>query len=120
MPIVDEAKWKASEAKNEGDEYSKHIVDTAREVMAELDSRGDKPVEAKDTHGIVVEAGKKATGTDQSGLSGFQAGAVAHMVVTHHSRGKEFKDAWNEANGVKPTTRGGVANPALATIRSHQ
>jgi len=107
MPIREDRKdeWENCVKINE-DDYGKACVDVAREVMVKLDAD-----EVFDAHQIICDADKSA-GVD--GLTGFMAGCVAQMVSRCHSRGEEFKVAWNLTHTPEP--RDGVINPAILTI----
>lgn len=107
MPITKSAEW-AKLVENNKDEYGKACVDVAREVMRLLDERpGDF-----DTHSIISEADKNASGAD-AGITGFMACCVAQMVADCHSRGEEFRRKWNESYGASGE---GVVNPAILTL----
>ena len=114
MPIVDEALW-AKWRKNNDDPYGGCYIKVAAEVMRLLDERSGQ----FDAHKLVCEADDNIKA---GGITGFMAGAVAAMVSGCHSRGEEFRKAWNvsmqlgdegdEANKRKNA----VLNPALVTI----
>jgi hypothetical protein len=103
MPITNQAEWDKWVASNT-DPYGKACVDVAREVMNILD-RG----KSFDPHQIVCDADNAVKA---GGITGFMAGAVAQMVSTCHSRGNEFKKAWNHQYD-KENERDGVINPAI-------
>lgn len=105
MPIANEQLWKEFEDANK-DAYGKCCVDIAREVMSLLDF-----VEDFDPHSLISQAEKNV---GESGITGFMAGAIAHMVFVCHSRGHEFKEKWNKQ--YSPDPRDGVINPAIITI----
>ena len=68
-----------------------------------------------DPHEIICRADDE---TETGGITGFMAGAVASMVSQCHSRGEEFRKAWNHDIG-KTTGQedsDGVLNPALVTF----
>lgn len=111
MPIVNEEKWNNWVEKND-DPYGKACVDVAREVMAIIDR--DAP-EALDTHTLICDADKTAKA---GGITGFMAGCVAQMVSTRHSRGDEFRIAWNAGYDVsdEPDKKKGAVNPAIMTV----
>lgn len=88
------------------DFYGKACVDIARRVMEILDNNEDF-----DCHEIISQA-EGDTGIE--GITGFQAGCVAQMVIHCHSRGDEFKKKWNTYWGEPDTT--GIVNPAILTI----
>lgn len=113
MPITDKEKWQ-SWVDNNKDSYGKACVDVAREVMNILDE--DKPF---DPHRIICDADNKI---DAGGITGFMAGCVAQMVSQCHSRGEEFRRAWNtqyqiKDEGDKANEEGGVLNPALLVVK---
>ena len=109
MPIADAKKWKTFETKNQ-DAYGKCCVDVAREIMRKLD---EDPSPITDTHKLVCDADKAISG---GGITGFMAGCVASMIWQVHSRGQEFKDAWNKGHGVASSVQG-VVNPAILTVK---
>ncbi len=80
--------------------------------MAGIDR--DAP-EVLDTHKLICDADKAIKA---GGITGFMAGCVAEMVSVCHSRGDEFRKAWNADYGVSddPSKKKGVVNPALMTI----
>lgn len=94
------------------------IQDVAREVMRMLDA--DLTPVTKDTvHGLVCTADDNIK---CGGITGFMAGAVATMVSQCHSRGEEFRRAWNSEvqignEGDKVNDNGGVLNPAIITVK---
>ena len=111
MPIIDEVSWKSWEDKNQ-DDYGKCCVDVAREVMRLLDECQNE----FDPHKLICEADNRI---DAGGITGFMAGAVAHMVSKCHSRGEEFRLRWNgtfQKPGVIGKDNGGVVNPAIMKI----
>ena len=112
MPIVKKEDWEGC-VENNKDPYGKACVDVARRVMELLDEQ-----EEFDTHAIIVQADKDV---GAGGITGFMAGAVASMVSQCHSRGDEFRRAWNTDTaigdeGEKANEEGGVINPALLVI----
>ena len=114
MPITNTAAWESYEKANT-DPYSKACVDVAREVMRLLDER-----ESFDPHDIIREADKNI---EAGGVTGFMAGAAAQMVSKCHSRGEEFRRAWNldtqiGDEGAKANDSGGVLNPALLNVKT--
>ena len=114
MPITNQNKWDVW-VKNNDDAYGKACVDVAREVMEILDD--NKPF---DPHKIICQA---VDSIDAGGITGFMAGCVAQMVAGCHSRGEEFRRAWNQDvqindEGDKANETGGILNPALLNISS--
>ena len=71
-------------------------------------------------HKVICQADEE-TGEIGGGLTGFMAGAVASMISQSHSRGEEFRRAWNVENqihdeGDKANESGGILNPAILNI----
>lgn len=117
MPIVNLKDWEKAVEVNK-DPYGKACVDVARRVMEIMDEdltpfhEGYHP-DVHTTHGIICKADKDI---DAGGITGFMAGCVASMVSACHSRGEEFRKAWNHDNGIKEKNdKGGVFNPAILT-----
>jgi hypothetical protein len=116
MPIVKKKEWDHYAEIND-DPYSKAVVDTARRVMEILDEEPDKKIDCRK---LICR------GDDESnagGITGFMAGCVASIVSQFHSRGEEFRTAWNLENqiqteGEEANKKGGVLNPALLTIET--
>jgi len=106
MPITDTALWNSLVEANT-DPYGKACIDVAREVMRAMDDGAD----VSDPHKLIDDADAKVCA---GGITGFQAGCVAKMVSQLHSRGEEFRVAWNAPYGIKPETPG-TANPAILT-----
>ena len=115
MPILKTDNWEKWVANNK-DPYGKACVDVAREAMRLLDEReGDI-----DPHKLICEADDAAK---SGGITGFMAGCVASMISQCHSRGDEFRRAWNTHNqigdeGDRANESGGVINPALLTVET--
>ncbi len=111
MPITDTETWNKWVEAND-DPYGKACIDVARRVMDYLD---DKHVTTLDPHDMICKADKA---TEAGGITGFMAGCVAQMVSKVHSRGEEFRKAWNKdvgsATGQEDAE--GVLNPALVTM----
>ena len=108
MPITDQKSWDEWVASN-SDPYGKCCVDVARRVMELLDEQAEF-----DAHKLICQADDDI---GAGGITGFMAGAVASMVSVCHSRGDEFKSAWNkmyQTDDEKPAE--GVINPALISI----
>ena len=110
MPITNQDAWGEYEKAN-ADDYGKACVDVAREVMRLLDERPGK----FDPHQIVCDADK------EDDLTGFMAGCIAQMVSKCHSRGDEFRKAWNlwhqlGKEGAKANEGDGVLNPAVLNV----
>lgn len=116
MPIVNDEDWTKFVESNT-DPYGKFCVDVARVVMAFLDER-PAPLTAEMTHTLITEGSRRRGG----GLTGFQAGCVASMVSQVHSRGEEFRRAWNNEVAIGTegeranAQKGAVLNPALLNI----
>jgi len=112
MPITDQEAWK-SWVDNNKDGYGGACIKVAEKAMAILDDG-----EPFDTDELISRANKES---DAGGVTGFMAGCVAQMISVCHSRGEEFRQAWNVANqihseGNKANESGGVLNPALLNI----
>lgn len=105
MPITNKEAWQNWQDKNK-DPYGGACVKVAGRVMELLDE-----VEEFDPHAIICQANDDTIG----GITGFMAGCVAEMVTVCHSRGEEFRKAWNKYHGVEED-KGGVVNPAIVTI----
>ena len=105
MAIVMQDDWNEYVEKNK-DPYGKACVDVARKVMEILDNQ-----ERFDPHAIICQA---SDDIESGGITGFMAGCVASMVSECHSRGNEFRKAWN--GQYDDEGRNGVINPALMTI----
>ena len=124
MPITDIKKWNKCEEVNK-DAYGKCCVDVARKVMEILDESPDKKIvggyeDDFSTHKLICRADNEIKA---GGITGFMAGCVAQMVSQCHSRGKEFREAWNLHNqinkeGEKANKKGAVLNPALLNINT--
>ncbi len=111
MPIINQIDWD-NQVKNNDDPYGKACVDVARRVMEILD--GDNPQGVLDTHALICRADKEAAG----GITGFMSGCVAQMVAHCHSRGNEFRMAFNGEHGISEKEAGGsIINPALMTVK---
>ena len=110
MPITKEKDWNKW-VENNQDPYGKACVNVARRVMEILDE------ETKfDSHEIVCRADNE---TNTGSITCFMAGCVANMVSHCHSRGEEFRKAWNgdvgKATGQEDSN--GVLNPAIITLK---
>lgn len=111
MPISNPEVWKRREELND-DPYGKACVDVAREVMRLLDTPEYKEF---NPHQIICDADHNVKA---GGITGFMAGCVAQMVWQCHSRGEEFREAWNKQHGITgEKAKGGIINPALMTIK---
>ena len=109
---TDKKEWRSWVSKNK-DPYGKCCVDVARRVMEILDK--DEPFDPRD---IICQA---ENDIGAGGITGFMAGCVASMVSQCHSRGDEFRRAWNIHNqigteGERANEGDGVLNPALLNI----
>lgn len=91
------------------DDYGKACVDVARRVMEILDGLVGS-LERYSPHKIICQADKDVKA---GGITGYMAGAVAHMVSSCHSRGEEFRKIWNADHDYEGE---GIVNPALLTI----
>ncbi len=109
MPIINETEW-MDWVKSNNDPYGKCCVDVACEVMRLLDG-GEK----FDPHQIITTADNNI---EAGGITGFMAGCVAQMVSHYHSRGEEFRKAWNGEVGrhTGQADSDGVLNPAIIHI----
>lgn len=121
--ITNEKDWNECVEKNK-DAYGKACVDVARKAMEILDNEpGDF-----DTHSLICRADEES---GAGGITGFMAGCVAQMISRCHSRGDEFRQKWNNDNGIiktpegkkdigakKANESGGVINPAILTIET--
>ena len=117
--ITNQTLWDEYVEKNQ-DHYGKGCVDTARRVMELLDTPSGLwglASDSLDIHALIDRASEEA---GASGLTGFMAGCVAHMVTTCHEHGEAFKKLWNKAHAMTPEdeNREGVINPALLTIET--
>jgi hypothetical protein len=114
MKLKNEKAWNEYVEKNQN-AYGKCCVDVARRVM-ELLEEDDTPLhkgynpDIHTPHGLICKANKDI---DAGGITGFMAGAVAHMVAECHERGEEFRKIWNDEHEYEGE---GVVNPALVTI----
>ena len=118
MPIAKQDYWKKQVDINK-DPYGKCCINVARRVMEILDENTDKPIVLgyegeMSTHGLICRADKDVKA---GGITGFMAGCVAQIVGHAHSRGQEFRVAWNQKHGVtEEKAKGGTVNPAIVTI----
>lgn len=110
MPIQKECLWIEYVEQNT-DGYGKACVDVARRVMEILD---EEPPAEINCHALISRADHEVLGADNDGITGFMAGAVAHMVSQCHSRGVEFRKAWNLTFGVENDA--GTVNPAILEV----
>lgn len=106
MPITNKKDWETYVKKNK-DEYGKCCVDIARKAMEIL----DEGYEIKYPNELITKAEKEV---GEEGITGFMAGAISYMITRCHSRGEEWKKAWNKSYGDEG--REGVINPALVTV----
>jgi len=117
MPIIQKEKWNKCVEINK-DSYGKCCVDVARRVMELLDENNEplKPgyhPNIRTPHGLICKANKDI---DKSSITGFMAGCVASMVSECHSRGEEFRKAWNTQ--YTKEEKDGVVNPAILTFKN--
>jgi hypothetical protein len=110
VPVTNEALWQ-DQVKVNIDPYGKAVIDVAREVMRLLDLPEN---EKFDCHDLICKADHAIE--NGGGITGFQAGCIANLVVQCHSRGEEFRALWNSAYDDKPHPDG-VANPAIYEIK---
>lgn len=89
MPIKDEISWKEWVDKNPTG-IGRGCVDTARRVMELLDEEKEQPLNPQE---VIVRASKELQGESPSWM---QAGYIAQIVIQCHSRGEEFREAWNK------------------------
>lgn len=108
--------------KNNKDPYGKCCVDVARRVMQILDENPARPIRKNGNkfspYEIIVQANHEIKA---EGITGFMAGCVAQMVSNCHTRGSEFRRAWNlsyqiHVEGKKANRSGAILNPALITF----
>ena len=132
MPIVDKEGFEKGLAKNQ-DSYGKCVYQISTRVMEILDEEPDLVIDAS----ALINRADEEIGA--GGITGFMAGCAANIVAHVHSRGEEFKRAWNRSNGVddpepveteseneeraqkavgtKKEPIKGVVNPAILTIK---
>lgn len=111
MKIKNIKKWENYENKNK-EPYGKCCVDIARQVMKNLD---EIIIDADfNPHDLIVKSMKEV---NESGITGFMAGAIAKMVVDCHEKGKEFNNAWNTNCGGSGKEKGTI-NPAIVKIKT--
>ena len=115
MPVTDVEALKRCEDANT-DPYGKVCVDVARHAMDILDEREvlDNP------HDLISEAQNRLPEAER-GITGFQSGCIAEIISQCHSRGDEFRRAWNlcmqiRDEGERANDSGGILNPALLNI----
>lgn len=109
MPITDQKYWD-NQVKINKDGYGGACIKTARRVMEILDEETGE----LDTHKIICRADDES---GAGGITGFQAGCVAQIVMKCHSRGNEFRVVFNTEHGVtEEKAKGGIVNPAVFTI----
>ena len=112
MPIQNTEDWKKYEESNT-DPYGKCCVDVARRVMELLDEK-QTPITHEDTFKFICKADEDI---NAGGITGFMAGCVAQMVARCHSRGEEWRIAYNAKHGVsEEQAKGGIVNPAIMTF----
>jgi len=96
-----EEEWQKAVNKNK-DGYGKGVIKIVEKVCSELD-KGKSPQEAE------------SIGIEDSGITGFQAGAMASMINYFHPRGDEFRKYFNKVCGGTGKEKGTI-NPAIMTI----
>lgn len=109
MPVTNTEKWQTWKDNNQ-DAYGGCCVKVAEKAMEMLDKEGGEI----DCHDLICRADKEA---EAGGITGFMAGAVASMINQCHSRGEEFRKAWNA--GYNVTSDEGVVNPAILTLKTN-
>lgn len=109
MPITNQDLWN-NQVKINDDPYGGACIKVAKRVMEILDE-----TEVFDPHDIINQADRESKA---GGITGFMAGSVAQIVSECHSRGEEFRKAWNgdvgKVTGQEDSE--GVLNPALVEI----
>ena len=112
--IIDKKGWEEC-VKNNQDGYGKSAVEVAREAMRLLDDGNHEKFDADD---IITEADRNL----DMGITGFQSGWIANVIVHAHSKGEEFKKSWNKRYALNKDdeNREGVINPALLTIKTKE
>ena len=114
MPITNDPLWQSWVEANT-DPYGKCCIDVAREVMRRLDAK-QGPFDPR----LLVNDADKAI--KAGGITGAMAGFVASMVAQVHSRGEEFRRAWNRetqigTEGDEANAKGkGTLNPAFLRV----
>lgn len=93
--------WQRSIKKNQ-DAYGWSVMEVVSKLGKNLDD-GMAPADAE-------QAAVKG-----SGITGFQAGAMAKMIWQLHPSGEEFKQYFNGEFGADPYTDG-IVNPAIVTV----
>lgn len=120
MPVREDRKdeWKKTIDIND-DAYGGCCVKVAKRVMELLDE-DDTPLhfgyhpDVHTPHGIICKADHD---TNAGGITGFMAAMVAQMVTKFHTRGEEFRVAYNKSHGVdEEEAKGGIVNPAILTV----
>ena len=111
MSIIKQEEWDKAVEIND-DPYGGAAIKVARRLMEILDE-DETPIE--DCHALVCRADKES---EAGGITGFMAGCVAGIVSQCHSRGEEFRKAWNKPYKTKGPDNGGVVNPAILTIET--
>jgi len=110
MPITNAKLWREYEAKNT-DPYGKCCVNVAREVMRLIDKDANGKLDA------YTLINKADDNIKAGGITGFMASCAAKMVWSCHSRGDEFRLAWNGDHGVpEDKAKGGIVNSAIFTV----
>lgn len=113
MPIINQETWDKWVESNQ-DPYGLAIINVARRVMEILDRETEF-----DTVEMICRADKDVSA---GGITGFMATGVAAIVSQCHSRGEEFRKAWNrnigQATGQEDAD--GILNPAILNIEMPQ
>ncbi|MGD8786211.1 MAG: hypothetical protein PVJ60_02210 [Phycisphaerales bacterium] len=108
MPITNKELWD-NQVKINNDPYGGACIKVARRVMELLDE-----LKEFDPNELINRADHESKA---GGITGFMAGCVVQIVGACHSRGNEFRMAWNAGYGVpEKESRGGTVNPAVITI----
>ncbi|SRR5258708_10674683 len=106
MPVVNFEKLGDYVLKNT-DPYGKCCVDVALRVMEYLDQENEF-----NPHYLICRADNDIKA---GGITGYMAGVAAQIVAEVHSRGEEFRKAWNKEYGVGED-HGGTVNLAILTL----
>jgi hypothetical protein len=114
MPITNPTEWDKWIETNQ-DDYGGACIQVARRAMEILDEEPDSKI---DCRALICRADQES---GAGGITGFMAGAVASMISRCHSRGEEFRRAWNLTNqigteGERANESDGVLNPAIMTL----
>jgi len=108
MPIINQELWDQGVELNSEDEYGMDIIEATKNAMKILDNEDEFDIDD-----VMNRVGGQ--------LSGFQAGIVSVGITECHSRGEEWRKAWNLREqigneGERYNREGGVINPAIMNI----